>query len=548
MEYLENDIVARNQKAFLGLIKRLSWILLAFCCSMQLIFHAEITNIYAMGIVILGWLIVTNVFLRPIILNNFPLSTFLMIGFAAVQLYFPLVFTTLEGKSLIYNLELPEMVFFHTLAAMVVLTIAHGFYRLLSKITYSRSFSLLGKAGFFDAPSEFQMWGMGIIGLAASLYVYFIAADVSKEVTGAASDKLVQGLVPFCYAPFFIPFSRLYGGKEPNMKKIGPALIVFTVLLFAISIGRNSRGAFMFGFTSVGFAYGLGLLLGLFEAKLFTVKNFVIAAFGFWLLTGPVADLGTAMVIVRGDRDDISASELLMLTVDAYGDKESIEARRRDDNTETVDLDWDERYLDNIFTARFANIKFNDMSLIQYTKMREYDPDMIDHSVDYILAGLPDPFLKFLGLDVDKTAVYSLSMGDFIYLVAGGYGTGFIAGFRVGHFAGIGMATFGWWYLLLLGLLMIPTFLLFDKFFKKKRVPTDDPGTQRIKFSCCGMLSLTSIFQFLPTESVVNIVTFLIRGWIQMAFLYFLIFHATRIAGNMLNLKSQIRFQGSDER
>ena len=50
-------------------------------------------------------------------------------------------------------MELPDQVFFHSLAALLVLVLAHSFYRLLSKLTYSRSFSLLGKAGFFDPPN-----------------------------------------------------------------------------------------------------------------------------------------------------------------------------------------------------------------------------------------------------------------------------------------------------------------------------------------------------------------------------------------------------------
>ena len=160
--------------------------------------------------------------------------------------------------------------------------------------------------------------------------------------------------------------------------------------------------------------------------------------------------------------------EMIDLTLEIYTDKEAITKRRLDDGTEVFE-DWDERYLDNIFATRFANLKYNDISLVHAAVVREYDPDMFDFSIDYILGSLPDPFLKFLGLDIDKEAVYSLSIGDYLYVATGGNGP--VTGFRAGHFAGTGLTAFGWWYLVLLGIGMIPSYFLFDKFLKKKNIP-----------------------------------------------------------------------------
>jgi hypothetical protein len=515
---------------FVEMVVRWSWILFSISVVFQCLFHFDLVNAMAMFCVFVGWAIATKVFLKISMLRRFPLSSFLVIAFTSTQLYFPLLFTSLEGKPLIYNLEFPEQVFLHSILSLIVLAITHSFYRLLSKMSYSRSFSLLTKAGFFTPPTDLQLWMMGVVGLAAQYYVFFMSPNIGWEVTGgSASDKLVQGLIPFSYAPFFIPFGKLYGNNQVHSKRLVPLLLIFTAVLFAVSVGRNSRGAFMFGFTSVGFAYALGLLLGVFKTRIFTFRNVIVGGLFFWLLTGPMADLGTAMVLVRGEREEIPAAELIELTFEAYGDKEAIRKRRMEDNAEGIDTDWDERYLDNIFTARFANIKFNDMSLVQFSKLREYDPDMLSYSIDYILCALPEPFIKALNIDADKEVIYSLSIGDYLYLSAGGYG--YVAGFRTGHFAGTGMATFGWWYLLLLGIGMVPVFLLFDKFYRKKKLAgsADVSESQKIQFSFCGMLALTSIFQFLPNESVVALATFLIRGWIQMALLYFLMFHTTRI-------------------
>jgi hypothetical protein len=221
--------------------------------------------------------------------------------------------------------------------------------------------------------------------------------------------------------------------------------------------------------------------------------------------------------------------EMLELTLEAYQDKDAIRERRLFD--ETRDDEWDERYLSNVITARFGNIKFNDINLVQSLKVREHDPDMLNFSRDFILGGLPAPFLKALNLDVDKEAVYSLSIGDYLYLAAGGYGV--TSGFRSGHFAGSGMATFGWYYLIFLGVGIVFVFYLFDKFYMLKYLPGSSPDQPKRKvflFSFCGLLALNSIFLYFGAlQSVIQIVTFLYRGWLQLAFLYFFVFHFTRI-------------------
>lgn len=529
-----------GEDSFAVKVVRASWALFFVSVLIQCVFHWSIENLACMTGVAIGWIITTRTFMRQSMLKNFPFSSFLIIGFTASELYLPLVFTTMEGKSMIFNLELPEEIFMHFVVELIVLTAAHALYRFLWRVSFTRSYSVLEYAGFFSVPSYLQLWLMGGIGMAAQWYVYFNAPDIGREVTGSAGDKLIQALIPFSYAPFFIPFGKLYGSDESYSKKIYPMLIAYTALLFALSIGRNSRGAFMFGFTSIGFAYILGLLMGVFKTRLFTVRNAIIAGAFFWLLTGPMADLGTAMVVVRGERDEMSAMELISRTLDAYWDKDAIRAQRLEDMTVDAANEWDEPYLDNIFAARFANIKFADMTMIQYEKIGDFDPDMQEFSIDYFLCALPEPFMRALNIDADKEAVYSVSFGDYIYLLGGG--TGFPNGFRTGHFSGTGMTAFGWWYLAILGVLILPIFLLFDKFYKRNRSPrSGTPFTAQ--FSLCGLLAITSVWQFLPNESVAMLAIYLLRGWIQLALLYFVLFHVTRILSRMFGHTRRIAFR-----
>ena len=111
---------------FKSLVIRWSWIALIVASLYQCIFHTDIVNLLASFAVALGWAMVTRIFLRSSVIENFPLSSFVIIAFASSQLYLPLLFTTLEGKSLIYNLELPEEVFLHSVDTLIVITLAHA--------------------------------------------------------------------------------------------------------------------------------------------------------------------------------------------------------------------------------------------------------------------------------------------------------------------------------------------------------------------------------------------------------------------------------------
>jgi hypothetical protein len=548
---LQQDIAPlkrqKHDSSFLKRVVMASWVVLFATAAYQMIFLPEIINLVAISAVALAWLITTKIWLNKKMLERYLVSAFMILGFASSQFFFPLLFTTLENKPLIYNLELPEQVFLHSTLGLIVLAVAHAIYRFLMRATPDRPVSVLEKAGFFQPPSYLQLWLMGLVGMASSFYVHFAAPEIGQEVTGAAGDKLVQALVPFMYAPFFIPLGKLFGNHKKMPKGTVLMIVSYSLLLFAVSMARNSRAAFIFGLTTPAFAYVLGLLLGVFKTKILTVRNVVLAGSVIWLLIGPLADLGVAMLIVRGNADDlhdVPPAELITQTLEALDDKAAIERRREDDRGASMDFDWDERYLDNLYTARFSNIKFNDSNLITYSKVGEFDPDMQEYTLNQLIAALPDPIIKLFDLDVDKEGILQMSFGDYLYILSGGYGTP--QGLRIGHIAGTGMSTFGWWYLSLLGAVMIPVFYLVDRFFRPVKKPddsVDEAAESRFKFSCCAILALTFFFQYLSFESVVFGATFLIRGWIQMVLLYFLIFHFTRLLAMVVTSKrKRLRF------
>ena len=524
----KNPPVEKND-SFLTTCTRLSWIILFLAAFFQCVFFGTAEVIVLCFCVAFAWFILTKIFFQIKILQHFPLSSWLIIGFTLTQFYFPLIFTLLEGKPITFNLQVPYEVFLHATLELIILVVVHYFYRSVYRNEKRGGNSILIKRDFFKPPTAQQMWIMGFLGLISMFYVYVYSAKIgagSNEDTAGAASKFIQGFIPFTYSPFFIPLGKLYGRPEIKSKNLVRNLILFTVVLFLVSIGRNSRGSFMLGFTGIAFSYGLGLLLNFYKPQFFTVRNLIIGLIGFWFFTGPMADLAIAMVIVRAQRSNVNRSELVSLTWKAFQDKAAIKKYREEGKEQKA---WDESYLDDVFLSRFCNLKYSDLSLIQADKIGKPDAEMYEFSKSRFFATLPAPIINAIGIKSDKLVVNGASFGDFLYYRAGA-GSGVLGGFRSGSFAGTGMATFGWWYLLIFGLSMAPAFIVFDKLVITKTVPDlSQPGKKKllIRFSFFGLSLITIIFQFLPVESVVTLLSFDFRGWLQLLFLYYLIFKFT---------------------
>ena len=515
--------------SFLPLFTQVSWLVLVLAAFLQCALFPTLANVVGVGYVTVAWSLITLFILRSSVIINYPLSCFFLLSYALSQFYFPLLFTLLEGRKLVFNLELPGELFMHGMLSLIALLSAHGVYRLVAGQRLMKpkpGLKLLNRIGLFDTPTNQQVWSIGFLGLAAASYTYFLD-PAQTEAGPVVGSKFIQGFIPFMYAPYFIPLGRLYGQRVPPGQSLVPKLGLFTVLLFTISIVANSRGAFMLGFTSLGFAMGLGMLLNILKIKIFTLRNLIFGALAVWFFTGPVADLGTAMVMVRGTRSEISKPELIEQTWETFQQKDAIEQFKK---TTSQGQEWDEYYLDNIFLARFCNLKFNDASLVLAHRIGEHNIDMLNFTIEHTLATLPSPVLNALGFTFDKTQVQSFSYGDYIYYKATSDQEG-LGVFRTGHFVGTSLAAFGWWYLLILAVGVIPIFALCDLLFVKVRAVRSGGSGFHYEptFSLCGLMSLTPIFQLLAYESLEIVVSFPLRNWIQLVLLYTLVFHLARL-------------------
>ncbi|MFC5412542.1 hypothetical protein ACFPMF_24670 [Larkinella bovis] len=379
---------------------------------------------------------------------------------------------------------------------------------------------------FFTPPADYQIWLIGLFGLAGMVATFISVNRYASNIgEGSTFAKVLEGIMPYAYAPFFLLLKPLYVPASGQLlKKPTVKVLLFGFVLLLIGVAGNSRGLFMTGITAVGIAYLLGLLLGKFDYKIINSKNLIIAVLGLWIITGPLSNLGTAMVIVRGQRAHLSSSELMQRTLQTFQDTKAIQRYRATLNV-VEKYDWDETYFDNIFLSRFCNLKYNDASLELAYKLGKIDKGMVQYSIDKFLSTLPTPFLSFLHIKVDKQTLNTFSYGDFLYHRSGGQFA--LGGFRTGHFAGTGMATFGWWYLLALGLGVLPFFFLVDLFVHTYTAN----GVTYTYLSLAGLIEITFFFTLFSvsnfSESVMNVFAFFIRGWIQMLLLYWVLLFAT---------------------
>ena len=321
---------------------------------------------------------------------------------------------------------------------------------------------------------------------------------------------------------FLWPFCCKGSGErqlDQNLRDPGCPLVLFLLfmaLIIVVSIGRNARAPFVVPLACLFLGLALEWLFGLIRLRLRAVVAVILAIV---LLLPLATDLATAMVMVRGQRSDISAVKLFNLTLTQFQDRDAIARYRRATSEIGLTADWSETYVSNLFLARFANAKFPDNSLENAERL---SPSARDAMAAFqwlrLLAILPGPLLSFLGVPEEiKKEVTSSSIGDKLFSLATGFQYA-LGGFRTGHFFGTGMAGFGFGYLLLLmaGLLLV--FPLLDSHALISPSGIDSSPL----ISVVAITQLISWFTLSNAESITSFLAFSLRGFIEPVLLFVL--------------------------
>ncbi len=475
---------------------------------------------------IAGGIIGTVCFLRQNLLAAYPISTSMMLGYVSYYFLLPPLATVLEGKPLTYNLDHPELVLFHALVSLLLLICAHTFYRNwhpLKGLRWFISRKIYQPFGFFRPPTNLHLLVMGSIGLMAMGVEVFIVGVYQGEAVGII-NKLMQGLYPLAYLPYVIMVRKLIDQDSGFDRKWLLILFGYTILIAIVSLGRNSRAALYMGFASIILAYFYGMVIGFYKVNLgrLLVTLLVVIA-----TSGPITDLAISIVVIRGTRTDISARDLVLETIKVFQDKKTLKLYRT--YAAQIGSAWDEGYVENPFMARLSNLKYADNSINFALSMsgstREY---MREIEIQRIWANFPRPLIETLGLPVDKDFIGAGSSGDFMLYAVTGY-TYVLGGYRTGSIFGNGYALFGWLYPFVFALLLLLIFPLADALTSRTAIARMNPSKCEWAptLSPMAIIGFYSLFFYLTSaatgsESMSDLVSYLLRGWIQILFVYVL--------------------------
>ncbi len=486
-----------------------------------------------------GGILGVSVFLRKDYLREFPISTSMLLGYTTYYFLLPPVATAIEWKPLTHNLDHPVLVLVHAVVCLLFLLAAHIFYRNAPPMQSLRMMiveRVYRPLHFFRAPGNLHLLAMGIIGLLAMSYQIFIAGTVQQEALGTG-NKFMQGMFPLAYLPYAILVKPAMGSDVRLSRKWLLIIAYYTVLLVLVSIGYNRRETFLLGMMSIAMVYAYGLAIQLFSsARLFIGRNVVIAIFCIWFVSGPVADFATSMVIVRNQRTDVSPIQLMDKTLTAFQDKDAIRARRiKDKKKSAYSATYSNYYVDNLFLARMANLKFPDISLGLAISLNSIGKEYL-RKVEWqrLLSVLPRPIIKILGLSVDKGFTTSCSGGDLLLYAATGSPNA-LGTFRTGSIFASGYVIFGWFYPFVLALLAIFLFAFADAQTSRRQLPSQAGKPEWVPiFSPMAIVTFFSWFFYLTCaatgiESMSELTRFMLRGWLQVLLIYAVAYWSTYV-------------------
>lgn len=493
-----------------------------------------------------------TLYLRRNILLNYPVSVSMLLGYITYYFLLPPLATIAEGKPLVNNLVNPTLTLGNALICFLALSVAHLVYRKSKALSAPKIIlrdKLYSPLGFFHTPSNIQLMLMGTFGLMVMMLQTF-SGSTGHDSSASALGKFAQAFQPLANLPYCILVRGLMGKEQRIDKKWLYILAAYTAILLLIMLGKNSRGEFFIGLASIFIAYTYGLLSGLIPAKPISSKKIITITITVLLLSGPVTDLATSMVVVRGLRSDISALDLAAETARVYQDKEALNAARVLSSEKITD--WDETYIDNVFLSRLSNLKYTDNSLALATGLNSAQIDyMRSIELQRTISILPLPVISAFGFNTDKTLATSGSGGDFLYAAATG-NSSVIGGFRTGSILGSGYALFGWFYPIIFGAICLVVFPIVDasvKIAKEKSKHSNSYVTKPI-FNCFTIAIFFSWFFYLTsaatgTESMSELANYILRGWLQALVIYLISYWLSRTALRLVS-KRTIFSRGSN--
>lgn len=436
----------------------------------ETVFFFSLENSFAILSLLGGWFLLITTTLTNENLKYYPVSFIMILGMAIFYYFLPLPLTLLDFKPVTFNMRVPFLTFFHHFLFVLTIVLTHKIYTIISNGNNIFR-ALLIKTNFYVQPTNPIIWKTALIGLIGSVANYFILGVWQMESQDRSLVYYINtAMSGYVWMPLIILFPKFRLYPSLNTEKAIKYIVIYSAIIFVIAIASNWRTILMSGIFMVVGLFGVGILFQHFTLRsVLTPKRLVLVVAAFLFVSGPLMDMALAMTIVRGERTELPALEFLIKTVEVYSDKDQIDAAKNASFNSSVltnfdSYEWNESYLNNAILNRLSNLKISDNSLFYANEIGYQNKDMQDEMLNQILAFTPNVFLSFTNYDLDtKVSSSNYSIGDYLYGLAIN-SQDKLGGAVISSMPGVGMAIFGYWYLIIIIPLFLVIFTMFDSF------------------------------------------------------------------------------------
>lgn len=498
-------------------INKILLTILSIFIILEIIFYPSTENIYGSFVLALSFYVTQRlVFTYENIKKHF-ISFFILFSYTFCFSFMPFLATLLNKSPLIYKFEVPYLTFnYHFLFQISLICAFLIAKKIGKKRNIVRSF-LLKHTNYFNPLQPKIIYWLGVIGIVALFSAkMFRGEGIISKISGGSFFLIACPLVllfPHLYTRTYIP---------PFTKSSNKMVWLFVICSFLIGIAANSRSTMFFMVLMIFLLYLTQQLIFNKTSIFLSWKKLLPILFLCFIITGPLTDLASAVVLVRNQRTDLSPTELFSQTLNLYRNKEvlykiqkeyeQIHSTYAENNKEG----WSEEYTGNIFLDRFCNLRVSDATLYYAKHLGFNNPEMRKNFYNNLLSILPTPILNIFGINSQIKEVIEYSGGDKLYSLAM-KDSHALGGFRVCGYTGIGLATFGHFFFLIVIFVYTIIFYLVDSL----TLPLSNKNTI---IPIGTLIQLYSFFYFLNNgDGITRNITFLIRGFIQSILIYLLV-------------------------
>ncbi len=444
----------------ISIIKKSLLMLLGFCSALEILFFPSIANVVGCAVSFASTFMFYKYVFNIQTIRSYPLTFIAVLGLFFFM-YLPVLITLMDGNEVSHDMYNPIATYLWQLLYFVLTIVSFRLAARISKKHHGLN-KFLNRWGYFKLPTQRQLWALGFMGW---IFKFGLMSQQGsgQEVVSAAGTLSMFSM--FIYSPILILFLPLMGGK-PSNGMVNKFVYTYIGFLCIFLVATNSRSQMLSAFVVFAFCY---LLTKIYEGGtkvFFTVKKLIIAVFAVFVITGPMSDMGIAMLATRGVRGDMGFSELLSETLNTYMDKDKLNAYKKvlaDDKAEdnvSNSLEWNEDYCSNIFFARLCNYRVADGTIFHAERAGFGNSRMFGDFVDHIKMMFPGPIYSVLFDEEKNVKRYNYSPMDFLYSLS--YSGQIFPGFRVGGDVGLGLATFGVAFFLLMVVVYTLEFFFFN--------------------------------------------------------------------------------------